>query len=106
MSDAIHGDDKSDHAESLSLQKALYITCFATAIGSACFLVATWYIHDDEQQARLYIQERKKRKQPDSVVGDGEKEPLLNSDLDSQSSFNSEPSSVNINFSVNNDQIE
>ena len=82
----------------------MYITCFATAIGSACFLVATWYIHDDEQQVQLYIQKHS-NKQPDEDVDDA-KEPLLNSDLNSEaSSINREPSPVNINYSVNNDQI-
>lgn len=73
VSDAIRGDDKSDHAESLSLQKALYITCFAAAISSAFFLATTFYIDHDEQQAKLYI-EHHDNKQQDS----DEREPLLN----------------------------
>ena len=92
VSDAIHGDDKSDHAESLSLQKALYITCFTAAIGSACFLATTFYIHYDEYQVQLYIQHH------DNKQEDGEKEPLLHSYPDSQQS------STDINYSVNNDQ--
>ena len=94
VSDAIHGDDKSDHAESLSLQKALYITCFAAAIGSACFLAANFYIHHDEHQVQLYIQHHDIKQQ-----GDGEEqhdvedeEPLL---------LNNEQPSVDVNYSVN-----
>lgn len=96
MSDLIHGDDNSDHAESLSLQKALYITCFTAAIGSACFLATTFYIHHDEHQVELYI-EHHNNKQQDDGEDDGEgvedKEPL---------SPNNDKLSVDVNFSVNN----
>jgi len=92
VSDAIHGDDKSDHAESLSLQKALYITCFATAIGSACFLTASFFINFDERQVELYIQHHGNKKQDDAE----EKEPLLKTHV------NNEQLSINV---VDNDQI-
>ena len=91
VSDAIRGDDNSDHAESLSLQKALYITCFAAAIGSAFALATTFYIDNDEHQMRQYV-ERHDNQQQDS----NEKEPLLNS----------KSSSINAHYSVNNDAID
>lgn len=89
VSDAIHGDDKSDHAESLSLQKALYITCFAAAISSAFFLATTFYISYDEYQVKLYIEQHDNKQQD----GDEEKKQLLN-----------DQSSINMNYSVNTDQ--
>ena len=91
VSDAIRGDDNSDHAESLSLQKALYITCFAAAIGSAFSLAASFYVDNDEHQMRQYI-ERHDNQQQDS----NEKEPLLNS----------KSSPINAHYSVNNDVID
>ena len=108
MSDLIRGDDDSDHAESLSLQKALYITCFAAAIGSACFLATTFYIIHDEHQVQLYIEQHDNKQQDDGQdhgqdhgedhgQDDGEdvedKEPLL---------LDNDKSSVDVNYSVNN----
>ena len=107
VSDLIRGDDNSDHAESLSLQKALYITCFASAIGSACFLVTTFYIHHDEHQVQLYIEQHDNKQQDNDQDGDQDdgqddqddgqdiedKEPLL---------LNNDKSSVDVNYSVNN----
>jgi len=94
VSDAIHGDDKSDHAESLSLQKALYITCFAAAIGSACLFAASLFINFDEHQVELYIQ------QHDNEEDDAkEKEPLLSTH------DKSKQSSIKVYYSVNNDEI-
>lgn len=101
MSDAIHGDDKSDHAESLSLQKSLYITCFSAAVGSVCFLAASFYIDHDEQQVKLYIQQHGNKQDGDEEEKHDvqEKEPFLSSHSDS------EQSSIVVTHSVNNDQI-
>ena len=106
MSDAIHGDDKSDHAESLSLQKALYITCFSAAIGSVCFLAATFYIHHDEYQVQLYIDDHDNKpkddgseKDDDVEQDDSEDKKLLLNDKDD------EQSSIDVNYSVNYDKV-
>ena len=103
MSDAIHGDDKSDHAESLSLQKALYITCFSAAIGSVCFLAATFYIRHDEHQVQLYIDDHdnKLKKEGDNKPK-GKKDDLE----ETQQLLNSDNKqlSIEINNSVNCDE--
>ena len=95
MSDAIHGDDKSDHAESLSLQKALYITCFAAAIGSICFLAATFYIHHDQRQVQLYIHHHDNKPKNNSVGQDDAEDTKLLDDKQSR---------IDINYSVNHDK--
>jgi len=98
VSDAIHGDDKSDHAESLSLQKALYITCFAAAIGSAMFLTAAFFINHDEHQMELYIEEHRNQSEhcSHSDSSGTENDPLLSSKY--------KQTSINNDYSVNNDQ--
>ena len=98
VSDAIHGDDKSDHAESLSLQKALYITCFAAAIGSVCFLAATFYIHHDEHQVQLYI-----RRHDNKPKDDGHGHEDSNKEQSPSPSYSNSEQSIDQNYSVNND---
>ena len=57
----IHGGDKSDHAESLSLLYALYITSFAAIIGAGLFLMSTFFIKHDYYQVELYIAEHRNK---------------------------------------------
>ena len=98
MSDAIHGNDKSDHAESLLLQEALYITCFAAAIGSICFLAATFYIHHDEHQVKLYIHHHDNKPKED---GGGHENS--NKEQSILSSYSNSEQSIDHNYSVNYD---
>ena len=106
MSDAIHGDDKSDRAESLSLQKALYITCFAAAIGSICFLAATFYIHHDEHQVQLYIShhDNKPKEGGDNEPKDNDVKKDDPEDKEQLLSDDNEQLSIGINYSVNCDE--
>ena len=101
MSDAIHGDDKSDRAESLSLQKALYITCFAAAIGSICFLAATFYIHHDEHQVQLYIHHHDNKPKDDGHEKGGIEQ---DENEDKKLLLNDEQLSIDVNYSVNYDK--
>ena len=78
VSDSIRGDDKSDHAESLSLLKALYITSFAAVIGSGLFLMATFYIREDCHKVEKYAD--KLRSNLGTSSSDNNTEPLVNSD--------------------------
>ena len=81
VSDSIRGDDKSDHAESLSLLKALYITSFAAVIGSGLFLMATFYIREDCHKVDIYADKhRSKLSTNPASSSDSDTEPLVNSD--------------------------
>ena len=90
ISDSIRGGDRSDHAESLSLLKALYITCFAAAIGGGLFLMATFYVRNDWHQVELYIIEHRTNKLTNSLVtasgaSSEEDDPLVHSDYEQPS---------------------
>jgi len=84
VSDSIRGDHRSDHTESLSLLKALYITCFAAVIGSGLFLMATFYIRDDCHKVDIYANQHRSKLSSDPVSSESESdaEPLINSDYD------------------------
>jgi len=82
----------------LSLQKALYITCFAAAIGSVLFLTAAFFINYDEHQMWLHIKEHHHKSKCHSQPDDSgtENDPLISSEH--------KQTSINDDYSVNNDQ--
>lgn len=94
ISDRIRGSDESDHAESLSLLYALYITCFAAAIGGGLFLISTFFIHHDYHQVELYVAEHRDNRNKlchnvadDSASDDdSDDHPLVHSDYFEQPS--------------------
>ena len=80
VSDSIRGGQESDHAESLSLLKALYITCFAAVIGSGLFLMATFYIRDDCHKVDIYANKHRSKLGREPMSSESDTEPLVNSD--------------------------
>jgi len=91
VSDGIRGNNKGDHAESMSLLNALYITCFAAAIGGGLFLMATFFIRNDWHQVELYANKHRGKLSHNvatSTSSDDESNPLVHSDFHEQSSVN------------------
>ena len=95
VSDRIRGGDKSDHAESLSLLYALYITCFAATIGAGLFLMSTFFIRHDYYQVELYVAEHRNKscRNVISTVStsdeeDSDQHPLVHSDYHEQPAVN------------------